>query len=723
MIATNSTSGFKRILVLAFMLIFMVTALILLTVYLNTVITPINTISTPSTFTSENDISQRYLSNNSRIIYGGGYWNVDYGWVAYYYFIRLGDVKVIVGYVNLSTNLTRALEKVVGKLNISPEYKVKIAYFIPGEIVNNSIVRDPQWSIYFVRYYKGHPVIGALPHNASIHVIVNARTYEILNVEIDNETTRPINNLSQPRISMDEALEIAKQYLESKGINTSNCSQECINASLGILRFSEKAKIWYLREPLDKSVLGKFRLCWIVVFRTHPLAGYIVIVDAETGRILAVHDYVRFPRTPWPRILVKIDNKNVLGVHLRNITIPLQVKAGASLLNMTLTLINSVILEPGANGSIGLKLVPVDFTANNSYDVTFRVINPYPMFQVLNGINVSIPNKTVSMVYGREYYNVMDIKSSRNAREGVYVLLLECRGDAWCSFPFTIVLTSNSTSIPKPWFTCIDLNGNTSSASVFCCPGPVGYAVSTGAVLSGSSIGVDLYVWKPEDYGFRGVFVVEIIDSSHDRVVLNRTIKWNEVPVEPRYISIRLPVNVSQETDFIIRVRAIEEGVEVDRLESSVKVLARKLVEEPVNVDMNYTVITNYSRILNYLESANLTRILEYYDNPALMNISIRIENIGSKPVYIPATGCKCDIIVGTRIIEVEKGNATKVTTPMLCPLLCCIQLKPNNSLRDNAIYVVQRPFKAGIVVSVRICDVCSVRCSTVEKEFQVHVP
>ncbi len=396
----------------------------------------------------------QYLSPRGvRIVYGGHYWNLDYKKVIpYYYSINVNGNKLIIGYVDLNINLSKAICTAINKLNISPEYKITVILFSPGHIVNNTVIRDPEWYIYFMRYHEDYPIIGSLRYNASIEVSVNARTYEVINVEMDNETIQPITRDFRVGISKDKAVDTARNYLLSKGISVTSHELN-VSAYLAILRFSRNASIWYLREPLDPSVLGQYRLCWIIVFKRGVYMAYVVVVDAETGKPLAMYDYVSFPRHPWPRVLIRIEKENTIGASIENITIPVHVRVNDSVLDMNLTLVNTIVVKPGHVGRVSLKLIPIDFAVGVKTNVTLRIVNPYPHIQSFNGLNISFTEKVVTMTSYEKHSTTLLIGTSKNVSEGVYIALIECSGGAWCNLPLVVIVPSSNRTLSKPWFT------------------------------------------------------------------------------------------------------------------------------------------------------------------------------------------------------------------------------------------------------------------------------
>ncbi len=98
-------------------------------------------------------------------------------------------------------------------------------------------------------------------------------------------------------------------------------------------------------------------------------------------------------------------------------------------------------------------------------------------------------------------------------------------------------------------------------------PGPVGYGVSAGYKAPGDEVGVMLYTYKPWDCNFSGFFIVELYGerSREPLYVANHSVE--ELPIEVRW---KLPDKGG--TRYRLLVKAVEDGVVVDTLESTIVV-------------------------------------------------------------------------------------------------------------------------------------------------------
>ncbi len=98
-------------------------------------------------------------------------------------------------------------------------------------------------------------------------------------------------------------------------------------------------------------------------------------------------------------------------------------------------------------------------------------------------------------------------------------------------------------------------------------PGPVGYGISAGYKAPGDKVGVTLYVYKPWNCSFAGLFVVELYEEGNPEPLYTAVRSVVELPIDVRW---RLPDKGN--TRYRLVVRAVEGGRVVDTLESTIVV-------------------------------------------------------------------------------------------------------------------------------------------------------
>jgi len=100
-----------------------------------------------------------------------------------------------IGYLGMpAINLEEALKIASTAANITPrEYKLISAYFSPGRIINGNLAIPPEWSLQFVRVFKGYWIWGGLGDYSHIDVTIDAFRGAVMHVSRWDEDLPPDN--------------------------------------------------------------------------------------------------------------------------------------------------------------------------------------------------------------------------------------------------------------------------------------------------------------------------------------------------------------------------------------------------------------------------------------------------------------------------------------------------------------------------------------------------
>ena len=188
-------------------------------------------------------------------------------------------------------NLTQAvgIGASYGKLDPS-NYTLAEAYFQPGEIVNNTLVSDPNWELFFSRIYEGfwlYGDVGQFPESVSVDVdaltAIASNLYKNLTALPTSGETFHLN------INSTQALNEVRSTANISGVPSALIENgSLVSLEPRIVLFGPSSNNEFFLNPLNSSLSGQKRLCWIVSLTSPvPQFGYQgeFAVDAETGKI------------------------------------------------------------------------------------------------------------------------------------------------------------------------------------------------------------------------------------------------------------------------------------------------------------------------------------------------------------------------------------------------------------------------------------------------------
>ena len=299
-------------------------------------------------------------------------------------YFKLGTLQAPV--IDLNT----AIRLATSTANLDPSrYNLVSADFEPGAVINQTLYDRPQWSLYFARVYGGFWLYG--PYAAgnsvcSLVVSVDALngTVKSTGLEEDDPHLPTSGEHFELKVDAAEALQ-AVRVSDLKGVPktlTENGTVKILEPRIILL--GPGSRSLFFEDPLDTSLSGKRRLCWIIgLYSPVPEYGYfgIFAVDAETGVLISGYAQAYLPQLHYYTVDCAIVSSSTHNITVSNQTLPVDGGMVGRNGAVKLAVPEVVVVRPGASGSITLKI-----TSNHPQDVNVNLtlVNPLPAIQNLD---------------------------------------------------------------------------------------------------------------------------------------------------------------------------------------------------------------------------------------------------------------------------------------------------------------------------------------------------
>jgi hypothetical protein len=217
----------------------------------------------------------------------GGYLNGEQVNSSYILGYRLPKFGLDFGSVYApAMNLSEAVMKVASAANLAPDnYSLASAEFDPGLIVNGTVSVSASWTLWFAQVYHGFWLYGGSEDGDSIYSSVDTTTGSVRSFNYPAAT--PVPGTYQLNVSSSQALQTIRDH-GAVGSVPSILSLEGNVTSISprIVMFGPSQNYGYFQNPLDSSLDGQERLCWVIGMTetTGPYGGEIRVPSQSTPR-------------------------------------------------------------------------------------------------------------------------------------------------------------------------------------------------------------------------------------------------------------------------------------------------------------------------------------------------------------------------------------------------------------------------------------------------------
>jgi len=331
-------------------------------------------------------------------------------------------------------NLTQAvgIGASYGKLDPS-NYSLAEAYFQPGEIVNNTLVSDPNWELFFSRIYEGfwlYGDVGQFPESVSVDVdalsAIASNLYKNLTALPTSGETFHLN------INSTQALSEVRSTANISGIPSALIENgSLVSLEPRIVLFGPSSNNEFFLNPLNSSLSGQKRLCWIVSLTSPvPQFGYQgeFAVDAETGKIDSAGAQNLFPDTPIYTVEDSLNFSSAKGLEVSNEKFGINGSLIGASGTVFIDVQNVLILKPGSSGTIELNF---SSTMKSAENISLLFTNPFPSLERLStdslpkGVSANFSDHSLLVPADSDSATTIDFSATREAQIGTFVLEIE----------------------------------------------------------------------------------------------------------------------------------------------------------------------------------------------------------------------------------------------------------------------------------------------------------
>jgi len=197
-------------------------------------------------------------------------------------------------------NLTQAVRVAEGYAGLSrANYSLVTAEFDPGVIANHAISYPATWDLWFAQVYHGYWLYGEGTVEASSEwVSLDATSGSILKSE-SFQTMEPAPGNNTLGVSASQALGVVRGLGVLQGVPPALTQGGNVTSiSPRIVEFGHSFNYGYFQNPLDASLSGQDRLCWVISLSDHSGGGGwegVFAVDTQSGKLLSTWTQQLYP--------------------------------------------------------------------------------------------------------------------------------------------------------------------------------------------------------------------------------------------------------------------------------------------------------------------------------------------------------------------------------------------------------------------------------------------
>ncbi len=277
--------------------------------------------------------------------------------VAAVYAVHACGSEEPIGYINIEglLGLGQALRRALSVLGSN--YSLVRAEYVPGLIVNDTLVKRPRWVLVLAKTYKGYRLWARCCGDTMVEVDALNDSVKLLQRGNYMEPKSPVLLPSQDKLASMSPEQLVRRALRQilslyKGWGRqvledalANRTRYDYSIDLRIARLGDESnELLSAQSTVTKEFLGQPRLYWVITIEAdHVIAS--ALVDAVTGRLASYIVEPLWPRTPWAELLVEPTYPG------KPINVTRSIKG---LGETTVTLVHVLSVKPGEKGTLSL---------------------------------------------------------------------------------------------------------------------------------------------------------------------------------------------------------------------------------------------------------------------------------------------------------------------------------------------------------------------------------
>jgi hypothetical protein len=345
------------------------------------------------------------------------------------YSVRACNSTYVIGYAKYDIlGLEEALKKALNVLG--GNYSLVLADSGPGNIVNSTLVKHPEWVLVLSKTYKRYRlwpygccgdtriIVDAL--NGSISVDYEAN-YAVPQKEIELPDPEELTRINVTQLVIDTFQQVLKHYHglweeTLRWILDSGVPYRYV-VDLRIAVLGTGNNLALSNESIvAKEFIGKPRLYWVIYIGIPEAhVRLTALVDAATNKLASYVIEPLWPATPWATVVAEPVYPD------KPVTVSIDVKG----LGETAIVLNKAYrVEPGEEGELAVKLYWKTYGAEDIGEPPQVIVVPEPLAK--NWIKIEPTNTSIVVDFRKtkSYELLYRYRVSKNAPAGIHVLTL-----------------------------------------------------------------------------------------------------------------------------------------------------------------------------------------------------------------------------------------------------------------------------------------------------------
>lgn len=334
-----------------------------------------------------------------------------------------------IGYINIEglLGLGQALKRALSVLGSN--YSLVEADYMPGLVVNDTLVKRPRWVLVLAETYKGYRLWAHCCGDTMVEVDALNGSVKLLQRGNYTEPKSPVPLPGQGKLLSTSPEQLVRRALKQiLGLHQgwgrqvledalANKTRYDYSIDLRIARLGNGSnELLSAQSTVAKEFIGQPRLYWVITIEADHVRAS-ALVDAVTGRLASYIVEPLWPRTPWAELVVEpvYPGKSI------NIT-----RSIKGLGETTVTLVHVLPVKPGERGTLALVAYWRTHVNPAAIKTASRIIlEPSPI--ETKWIKLTPLNTTAVIEPSTETKNkiLYEYTVSTSAKPGIYVAEIE----------------------------------------------------------------------------------------------------------------------------------------------------------------------------------------------------------------------------------------------------------------------------------------------------------
>ena len=277
--------------------------------------------------------------------------------VAAVYAVHACGSEEPIGYINIEglLSLRQALQRALSVLGSN--YSLVRAEYMPGLVVNDTLVKRPRWVLVLAKTYKGYRLWPRCCGDTTVEVDALNGSVKLLQRGNYTEPKSPVPLPGQDKLVSTSPEQLVRRALRQilslyRGWGRqvledalTNKTRYDYSIDLRIARLGDESnELLSAQSTVTKEFIGQPRLYWVITIEADHVRAS-ALVDTVTGRLASYIVEPLWPRTPWAELRVEPTYPG------KPINITRSIKG---LGETTVTLVHVLSAEPGEKGTLAL---------------------------------------------------------------------------------------------------------------------------------------------------------------------------------------------------------------------------------------------------------------------------------------------------------------------------------------------------------------------------------